>query len=61
MHYIQRAVWRNVGISPVATAVRTWKLLPRRNVSEAATALSRWDVSGKRRTAQWDNDTKNID
>jgi len=42
----QRAVWRNGGISPAETAVRTWKLLPRRSVSEAATAPSRWDVAG---------------
>jgi len=31
---------------PAETAVRIWKLLPRRNVSEAATSPSRWDVSG---------------
>ena len=48
-HCLQRAVWRNGGISPAATAVRTWKLLPRKNVSEAATAPSRWDVVRKGR------------
>jgi len=39
-----RAVWRDGGSSPAETAVRTWKLLHRRNVSEAATSQSRWDV-----------------
>ena len=51
-HFSQRAVWRNGGISPAATAVRTWKLLPRRNVSEAATAPSRSDVMRHSRTVQ---------
>jgi len=43
---VQRAVWQDSGISPAETAVRIWKLLPRRNVSEAATSPSRWDVVG---------------
>jgi len=34
---VQQTVWRNGGISAAETAVRTWKLLPRRNVSEAST------------------------
>jgi len=41
---LQRAVWQDSGISPAATAVRTWKLLPRPNICEAATSPSRWDV-----------------
>ena len=45
---VQRAVWRDSGISPAETAVRIWKLLPRPNISEAATSQSRWHVSGKR-------------
>ena len=34
---------RDGGSSPVETAVRNWKLLPRRKFSEAATLQSRWD------------------
>jgi len=44
---VQRAVWQDSGISPAQTAVRIWKLLPRRNVSEAATSPSRLGVIGK--------------
>jgi len=31
----QRAIWQDSGSNPAETIVRTWKLLPRRNVSEA--------------------------
>jgi len=43
-HCLQHAVWQDSGISPAETAVRTWKLLPRMNISEAATSPSRWNV-----------------
>jgi hypothetical protein len=32
---------------------------PAASLVEAATSQSRWDVSGKRRTAQWNNEKRN--
>ena len=51
MHCLQRAVLRDGGSNPAETAVRNWKLLPRRKFSEAATSQSRWDVVCKRTSA----------
>ena len=41
---VQRAYWRDSGSKPAETAVRTWKLLPRPNLCEAATSPICFDV-----------------
>ena len=48
------------GISPAATAVRTWKLLPRRKCSGSRLSPSRRDVARKQATVQRDNELEKI-
>jgi hypothetical protein len=41
------------GISPAATTMQAWKLLPLRHISEAATAPSRWNVRRQQGIERW--------
>jgi len=48
--------WRNGGNSPAETAVRNWKLLPRRNVSVSRRFAKPPDVVCKRGESVVEND-----